>query len=112
MGSQIENVTYYCRWFNSKKKKRFFGRKNGLVISFERIVSEPEKIISKISENLGVYFSSKNTDHAIDLMNKRPLKEVLLTDESEIKSHLEAITENRFFRERVFELQMDYVRGF
>ena len=44
-------------------------------------------------------------------MNKRPLKEVLLTDESEIKSHLEAITENRFFREKVFELQMDYVRG-
>lgn len=84
----------------------------GMAVHFEALVSRPEQFVGYISDRFGAEFEAAKLNEAILLMNKRPISEVLVTDEEEMRNTLSGLNCSKITINKIIDFQKDYISGF
>ena len=89
-----------------------FWEDKGILVNYENVVSNPEKITDFIAEKLETSYAKENLAYAIKFLSKRPLSSVLETNLEIIRRKLNDITDDEEFIEFIVNEQKQYIDSF
>lgn len=86
-----------------------YWKEHGLLLNFEKVVTQPKELINSSELLEGLEISSKNLNNAIDFIGLRKIDDVLEKDFSIMRKSLMSITDDQEFVDMVLNEQMEYL---
>ena len=107
---QFEEKTL-LKLINENKEYAAYWSEKGMLYRYEHIVTDPDKFVDYLKNRFQLVFDDELLEKGIELMDKRPMEEIIELDIKKVKKTLDTLECTEATRQFIIDEQIEYIKG-
>jgi hypothetical protein len=107
---QFEEETL-LKLINENKEYAAYWSEKGMLYRYEDIVTDPDKFVDYLKNRFHLVFDEELLAKGIELMDKRPMEEVIELDIKKVEKTLETLECTDATKQFIIDEQIEYIKG-